>query len=230
MTDAKILEIFSSIQGEGKYAGVRQVFVRFFECNMHCAWCDTPASIGDTTRHYREMTLDGVFSKIEELWRNGHSVSLTGGEPLLQADFLSGLLPRLKSRQMPAYLETNGILPEALATVIAAVDIVAMDIKLPSSTRQPAYWQEHEEFLRLAKDRDVFVKAVVTSDTDEQDLHRAVDLISRVDPQIMLILQPNTYELKNGVMGRCAQFHDYCLRHLPNTRVMPQMHKFMKIR
>ena len=45
-TKANILEVFQSIQGEGKYAGVKQVFVRFFECNMHCVWCDTPHSIG----------------------------------------------------------------------------------------------------------------------------------------------------------------------------------------
>ena len=49
MNKANISEIFQSIQGEGKYAGASQVFVRFFECNMHCAWCDTPHAIGDTS-------------------------------------------------------------------------------------------------------------------------------------------------------------------------------------
>ena len=37
---AEISEIFSSLQGEGPYLGVKQVFVRFGRCNMHCTYCD----------------------------------------------------------------------------------------------------------------------------------------------------------------------------------------------
>ncbi len=62
---AKVLEIFRSIQGEGEYVGVAQVFVRFFECNMHCTWCDTPGSIGDTTRNYQEYTCEQLLDIID---------------------------------------------------------------------------------------------------------------------------------------------------------------------
>ena len=55
--NARILEIFKSTQGEGKYVGAWQIFVRFFECNMHCVWCDTPHSIGDTT--LEDLKFDG---------------------------------------------------------------------------------------------------------------------------------------------------------------------------
>src|SRR6185436_20021313 len=61
---AKIMEVFRSIQGEGPYAGAAQVFVRFFECNMHCVWCDTPASIGDTSRNYMEMDLQELLNQV----------------------------------------------------------------------------------------------------------------------------------------------------------------------
>ena len=82
--NAKILEIFHSIQGEGRYAGVPQVFVRFFECNMHCVWCaDTPASIGDGKREFKEMDLKEVLAQVNALYDNAHSVSITGGEPLV---------------------------------------------------------------------------------------------------------------------------------------------------
>lgn len=227
---AKILEIFQSIQGEGQYAGVRQVFVRFFECNMHCAWCDTPASIGDTSRNYKEMTLDEVWQQIQSLAKNCHSVSLTGGEPLLHKDFIRALLPLLKKAKLPVYLDTNGTLPAALKETIDGIDTVAMDIKLPSSTKQKSYWKEHEQFLKIARRKDVFIKTVVTSDTDIKDIEKAARLTAKIDPKIVFILQPNTYELQNGVVKKCLEFHDYCLKYLPNARVLPQTHKFLKVR
>jgi len=233
MTNAKVSEIFSSIQGEGKYAGVKQVFVRFFECNIHCVWCDTPASIGDTSRHYQQLSLEEVFTQILQLWDQSHSVTLTGGEPLLQKDFIKCLLPKLKARQMPVYLETSGILYQELAELMDCIDIVAMDIKLPSSTKIQPFWDQHEAFLKTAcrqRQADVFLKTVISSDTEKNDIERAVDLVAKINPGLVFILQPNTYELKNGAVGKCLEFQDYCLRYLPNARIMPQMHKFMKLR
>ena len=226
---AKILEIFRSVQGEGKYAGVMQVFVRFFECNMHCVWCDTPASIGDTTRHYKEITLKNLVRQIKDLRAGCHSVSLTGGEPLLQAGFIKELLPHLKKMKLPAHLETNGIYAKELAGIIHDVDVVAMDIKLPSSTKEKAYWKEHADFLKVALKKDTFIKTVISSDTDKKDIVKAVTLVKKIAPDALFILQPNTYELRNGVMKKCFDFQDYCVKHLPNVRIMPQAHKLMKI-
>lgn len=226
---AKILEIFRSIQGEGKYAGVKQVFVRFFECNMHCVWCDTPASIGDTTRNYKEVELADLVRQIESLKDGCHSVSLTGGEPLLQADFIKELIPYLKKMDLPVYLETNGICPRELSQVIDQTDIIAMDIKLPSSTKEKPYWKEHEEFLKIALKKDVFIKTVISADTDQQDIVKAVEVVKRVAPNVLFIIQPNTYELRNGLMDKCLDFQDYCLKYLSDVRILPQTHKFMKV-
>ena len=227
---AKILEIFRSIQGEGPYSGVKQVFVRFFECNMHCVWCDTPHSIGDTTRRYHELTLDEVFKNIKELWDHSHSVSLTGGEPLLQENFIKLLLLKLKKAEMPVYLETNGVLPNELKEVIKGIDIVAMDIKLPSSTKCRPYWEEHKEFLKIARETETFIKTVISSDTDKNDIIKATDLVESIDPKILFILEPNYFEMKNGVVSKCLEFEKYCAQRLENVRVMPQMHKFLKVR
>ncbi len=231
MQTARISEIFVSIQGEGKYAGVRQVFVRFFGCHMHCSWCDTPESIGDTSGEYREMTVTQVFAKIKALFKDCHSVSLTGGEPLLQADFIGKLLPLLKKVKMPVYLETSGVLYKALAGIIKDIDIVAMDIKMPSSTGERAFWKEHEQFVEtvLRHKKDIFVKAVVSQKTNKKDILRTVEILSAVKKDMLFILQPNTFDLENGVVEKCDDFQRMCFKSLPNTRVLPQMHKFMKI-
>lgn len=229
MNRGKILEIFQSVQGEGKYAGVHQVFVRFFECNMHCDWCDTPHSIGDTVRHYEQYSLDEVCSKVNELWDHCHSLSLTGGEPLLQKDFIKILLPRMKQKSMRAYLETNGILPDALADLIGEIDIIAMDLKLPSSTRCRPYWDEHEAFLKIAREQEVFVKAVISSETKEDDIKRAVELVNAVAPGIELYLQPNYFDRQNGVLRHCLEAQKKFSGTLKNIRVLPQVHKYMKI-
>src|SRR5262249_43555873 len=148
---------FRSIQGEGRYAGVPQVFVRLFECNMHCVWCDTPASIGDGKREYKNMPLKDVLAQAHRLYDGAHSVSITGGEPLLQKDFLKEFCHALRKEGKTVYLDTNGTLPEALSAIIQDIDIIAMDIKLPSSTGQKAFWKEHAAFLRIAHREEVFV-------------------------------------------------------------------------
>ena len=226
---AKILEIFRSIQGEGRYVGVDQVFVRFFECNMHCVWCDTPHSIGDTTRRFDEFTVDELWQKISELWDHCHSISLTGGEPLMQKDFIKTLLPKLKKANVRSYLETNGIFYNELADLIEDIDIIAMDIKLPSSTKCRPYWEEHERFLKIAHEKEVFVKTVISSETEVNDVMYAVNLVADIDPQTLFILQPNYFDQPNVLMNKCLEYQKACSMRLNNVRILPQVHKFMKV-
>ena len=228
--NAKVMEIFPSVQGEGTHAGVRQVFVRFFECNMHCAWCDTPNSIGDTVRNYREMGLDEVVARVRASADGCHSASFTGGEPLLHKDFIKALLPHLTTMGLKSYLETNGTLPSALAEVIGGTDIVAMDIKLPSSTKEKPFWQEHEDFLRIARDKKVFVKTVITNDTETADVDRAAGIVARVNSKIPFIFQPNYFEMNKGVVAKCEGLAKECAKILKDVRILPQVHKFMKLR
>ena len=227
---AKIAEIFQSIQGEGQYVGVKQVFVRFYGCNIRCEWCDTPNAIGDTPGHFQEYTLDELWRKISDLWSNCHSISLTGGEPLMQKDFIKELLPRLKTAWVTSYLETNGTGPEDLADIIEDIDIIAMDIKLPSSTKCRPFWREHKEFLKIAHQKEVFTKTVISSDTEREDVLRSIDLVADIDPGITYILQPNYFEQQNNVVQKCLEYQKDCSNRLKNVRIIPQMHKVLNLR
>ncbi|MCA9405615.1 MAG: 7-carboxy-7-deazaguanine synthase QueE [Candidatus Omnitrophica bacterium] len=229
-TKANILEIFRSIQGEGKYAGIQQIFVRFFECNMHCVWCDTPHSIGDTTRRYDEYDEDQLIQKIVELNNDCHSVSITGGEPLLQAEFIKAFIPRIKEQNLLTYLETNGVLPNELGKVVQDIDIIAMDMKLPSSTECRPYWDEHEEFLRVAKGKELFIKTVISSVTEKEEVLKAARMAAAADPNMLFILQPNFFDMKNGVVEKCEAFQKDSRKFLKDVRIIPQMHKMLKVR
>ena len=83
MTDkAQIKEIFVSIQGEGPYIGYKQLFIRFCGCNLSCNYCDTDTSNGVT------YTIEEIMEIINN-HQECHSISLTGGEPLLHTGFLN---------------------------------------------------------------------------------------------------------------------------------------------
>jgi len=69
----KLVEIFKSLQGEGRNTGRPCVFVRFAGCNLNCPWCDT-----DITERF-SLSLEDLVAEIKS--HECKSVILTGGEP-----------------------------------------------------------------------------------------------------------------------------------------------------
>ncbi len=218
-----ISEIFLSLQGEGKYIGTPHVFVRLAGCHIQCRWCDTDFSLKET------LSREELLERIRGLYHPGCWISFTGGEPLLQADELSFFLPGVKEKKWPVYLETNGILAGPLKKVIDSVDVVAMDIKLPGSTGQGPFWKEHEEFLRAASAKDVFVKTVITAETSDDEFRKAVELIARRSTEITLCLQPEHSGLFKGALEKCRTLQRLAALSLKDVRVIPQVHKLMLI-
>jgi organic radical activating enzyme len=227
---AKVHEIFTSVQGEGVFSGKRQIFVRFFGCRTGCAFCDTHQD-SESVKEYLSADLLSVIH-IKAHPAAVHSVSLTGGEPLLWVNFLKEFLPKLKQDQYKVYLETNGILYRELAEIIDYVDIIAMDIKLPSSTQKQAFWEEHSEFLNISMKKQVFVKIIVTGKTTASDFSKAVLLVSRKNPYIALVIQPVTPAEGVPPVSETGlkQFRTIALEHLHKVKIIPQMHKLYGIR
>ena len=241
---AKLIEIFSSIQGEGPRVGERMSFVRFEGCDLKCRWCDTPESFREHTEFRVEKVPfsdewedfpNPVMGKVLDQWLDHFSdpmVSLTGGEPLQQVGFLEEWLPSASSRHR-FLLETNGVLPKALEKVFPWITTVSMDLKLPSSAKTGIFWREHEEFLRLAvKSPECYVKIVVTENTEEDDLNTAFELIQKIDESIPVILQPASATRSfNAVpsMVRLGRIFEGSQRILKHVRVIPQTHKILGV-
>ncbi len=242
---ADLLEIFSSIQGEGVLVGCRQIFLRFPDCNLNCRYCDTDF-LQSKTCQIESRPGTGILNKFEnpldfvtverliaawdsELPGAHHSISITGGEPLIHQQLLSLWLPELR-KILPIYLETNGTLPDQLLSLIDYVDWVSMDIKLHSQTGLRTDWDLHRQFLEIAHQTDCYVKLVVGEETPDLELQQAADLVSAVSKQIPIVLQPVTIEGQITISTkRLLQMQGLVAEVNSNVRVIPQTHRFMGV-
>ncbi|MCR5834713.1 MAG: 7-carboxy-7-deazaguanine synthase QueE [Selenomonadaceae bacterium] len=243
MSNANVIEIFSSVQGEGKYLGCRQIFVRLADCNLHCRYCDTnfkhaencliETSAGSMT--FRAEKNPVSTAQIVEVIKTfsetapTHSISFTGGEPLLHWEFIRDVAIAVKNLGLKIFLETNGTLAEEFEKISDVVDIVSMDIKLPSVVQN--VFNLHEKFLRAAQFADLYVKIVVTDETTREEFLSAINLIAKVNPNILLILQPVTPV--NGVKAispkKILSLQSIALRSIRDVRIIPQTHKFISL-
>ncbi|MCR5414183.1 MAG: 7-carboxy-7-deazaguanine synthase QueE [Kiritimatiellae bacterium] len=94
-----LVEIFESLQGEGRNTGRPCVFIRFAGCNLACPWCDTDVSARFS------LTLEDLVAEVRGF--RAKSVILTGGEPTL-AKGMPELVAALKKEGFWIGVETNG--------------------------------------------------------------------------------------------------------------------------
>ena len=246
MSDATLVELFSSIQGEGPYVGRRQLFLRFHGCNLECSYCDTVQPSPPTrcrvetapgSALFRELpnplslaTVAGIFTDWDDRFPGlHHSISITGGEPLLHPELLARWLPLLREIR-PIYLESNGTLPGPLGAVIDHLDFVSMDIKLPSATGLPPFWETHRKFLEVAVGKDLFVKVVLAPESSLEEIDLLCGIIHDVDSCIPLILQPVTRSGRPAVSAQqLLRFQERGSRLLADVRVIPQTHVFLDL-
>ena len=247
-----LVEVFSSVQGEGPEVGSATLFVRFGGCDLRCRWCDSP----HTWRPQGECRIEkqrgsGKFRTIpnpvssselvaaaKRLEAPAHRwVSLTGGEPLLQPEAAAELARALRALGPGTWLETHGLEVEGLAGVLPWVDVVSMDWKLASDVRregerasEPAapFHDRHEAFLaRAVEGAKVVVKLVITPASTDPELDEAFARIARTAPGTTLVLQPVTPFA--GVRERPTAERMLALAKragtlLSDVRVIPQTH------
>ncbi|MBF0359152.1 MAG: 7-carboxy-7-deazaguanine synthase QueE [Magnetococcales bacterium] len=109
-----ICDLFTSIQGEGRWSGRAMVFIRFWGCPLACSWCDEPLHKDPSAR--RDLPLETLLEQVDSIGAGISSVLLTGGEPLA-VEQLSLLIAELKKRGKWLAMESSGVgydIPEGL--------------------------------------------------------------------------------------------------------------------
>lgn len=124
-----------SIESCGTVDGPGIRFVIFMQgCPMRCQYCHNPDSW--TTNANKLMTVDEIMQKydgVKEFVQSG-GITVTGGEPLLQINFVTELFKAAKSKNIQTALDTSGITfnPQNTKTIdelLKYTDLVLLDIK-----------------------------------------------------------------------------------------------------
>lgn len=173
----KVVEIFRSIDGEGRRAGLPTVFIRLYGCNLHCSYCDT--SYGCTGDDYTEMSISEIVKIVDNY--KIKNITITGGEPLIHED-ICNLIDTLCESEYDVNIETNGSVP---INIVSFSEIryedtgrsypwVTIDFKCKSS--QMSNNMHLDNFMNLSS-KDV-LKFVVGSKDDLEQAKLVLGLIN----------------------------------------------------
>ena len=207
----KVVEIFESIEGEGRRAGALATFVRFWGCNLACSYCDSRyAWEGQPGPEVVDLTIPEIIDAIER--KGNHNVTVTGGEPLIYPE-MKDLLLALAEEGYYVNVETNGTI---LPPVTHANIFYTADFKCWSSGMCD---KMNLDVIDALTEWDV-LKFVVGSD---DDLEQTFAIIDGRKPAAQIYISPVFGEIKpkrivefmlerKEVMSRCKlqlQIHKY---------------------
>ncbi len=222
MPKAPLIEVFHSVQGEGRFVGVPMAFLRVATCPLRCLYCDTPNSydaparfpVKLSVREQQEPNPVGAERAAElvrqvlqasEPGAKTNRLSITGGEPLVFPEFVRELGRRVRQRGTRVHLETAAVHPDALAACIDQVDHLSADYKLPETLGAPArpelalapgrhFGALHRRCCEIAIQRgaSVDVKIVLTDRVTDDGVEQALAELQPVREKVVLVLQPVT--------------------------------------
>jgi len=171
----KINEIFYSIQGEGKWTGRPNIFIRTSGCNLRCSFCDTTYAYNDG----KELSIEEISSQISKY--PCKYVCITGGEPLIQKEILD-LIDDLIKGNYEISIETNGSISIKKISNKKSL-MVSLDIKCPSSKMQEKNYFENISLLRKNDQLKFVIK-------DKDDYNYAKKIVNKYKPVCNIFFQP----------------------------------------
>lgn len=227
-----IVEIFTSISGEGISSGQIVTFVRSAGCNLRCNYCDTTYSYDENITENINMTPNEVVEKLNSL--GVKNIICTGGEPL-EEDKPKRLLPLyIASCGYNVRIETNGSCKlyskeevEYFSNEVIPEFFYVLDVKCPDSG-MTNYDMIHYNINNLKKGDEL--KFVVSS---KRDMEFAIDTLRTHNSylslnQVVINFSPvfdriNPRDLVKMLIEQNVFFNEYSL----NARLSLQIHKYI---
>lgn len=212
MNNYRVVEKFVSINGEGQFAGILSIFLRFAFCNLRCDYCDTMYA-NQESAIYEILSEEEIIAYVKE--QGIKHITLTGGEPLIQENIHS-LIQHLLSEGFIVEIETNGsILIEPFTKPLRP--IFTLDYKLPASHMESHMKLENYNYIT----KDDIIKFVIS---DTKDLKKAHTIIE----QFNLSHKTNVYFSSVFTKIDPSEIVTYMIEHNLNAiRLQLQLHKFI---
>lgn len=205
MQTMKIYDIFYSIQGEGNWTGLPNIFIRTAGCNLRCTFCDTKYAYDVK----REMTITEIVKEIKKY--NCNNICITGGEPLIQIE-TNKLIDDLINKGYRICLETNGSIDIKRIAEKKYV-MISLDIKCPSSGMNKKMFFDNIFHL----DKDDQIKFIIGN---KEDYEYAKKIVQGYKIFCPIFFQPventNPKELAGWILNDCL-----------NVKLGLQIHKII---
>ncbi|MGN0528500.1 MAG: pyruvate formate-lyase-activating protein [Eubacterium sp.] len=173
MANIHSFESMAALDGEGiRY----DIF--FTGCPLRCAYCHNPDTWYPSQT---DMSAEEVFKKVKRYkpyFKNGGGVTFSGGEPLLNADFINEIYPMLKGEGIGYCIDTSGsvALTDKVKTAIDNADMVILDIKFYDPEDYEKYTKgDFDKFIEIGrycteKGKRMWLRTVIipgVNDTEE---------------------------------------------------------------
>lgn len=183
MANIHSFESLAAVDGEGI-----RFDVFFTGCPLRCAYCHNP----DTWHKGEiEMSAQEVFNKIKRYkpyFKNGGGVTFSGGEPLLNAEFINELSPMLKLEGIGYCLDTSGSVPltDEVKCAIDDADMIILDIKFHNPADYERWTKGNfDYFMKIGeyaskKNKRMWLRTVVVPDINDtfEDMEKYAQLVS----------------------------------------------------
>lgn len=208
----RVVEVYASRQGEGRWSGAPSVFLRTSGCNLRCWFCDTP--FASWHPEGESLTVDQAVGRA--LAFSEPDVVVTGGEPLL-FPAIGEVCRRLRAAGRRVTIETAGTLDRAFEC-----DLLSISPKLASSApdreRYPAWHEAHHarrqriDLVRSWIERfDYQLKFVVGDLDDAREVLAYLDQLGSADrDRVWLMPEGTTAE---ALDARAQWLIPWCQEH-----------------
>lgn len=205
----KVVEIFNSIEGEGKRAGIPCTFIRFYGCNLNCTYCDSRYACDND--EYTVMSISEILDTVSNM--SCKNITITGGEPLLTPGVYE-LIRQLMIRGYEINVETNGTIDPEFRT---CTDLLFYTVDYKTNASGMSSKMNDTVFEHLSSN-DV-LKFVVGSTAD---LDQALEVVEKFNPKAQIYVSPVFGQIEAKEIVDYLKWH-----HLWDWKVQLQLHKYI---